>query len=75
MNRRPLNLQSRVAIINSCASDSRDGLAIIISGLHFEDVRDDAVNLHVANEPSEKQLLGDSCTYQPEGRETQQQLG
>lgn len=56
-------------------SHPRGRLAIIIGGFHFEDVRDDAVNLHVANEPSEKQLLGDSCTYQPEGRKTQQQLG
>lgn len=46
-------------------SDPRDRLAIIISGLHFEDVRDDAVDLHIANEPGEKQLLGDSCTDQP----------
>lgn len=56
-------------------SDPRDCLAIIIGGLHFEDVRDDAVDLHVANEPCEKQLLCDSSTYQPEGRKTQQQLG
>ncbi|TNN82101.1 hypothetical protein EYF80_007747 [Liparis tanakae] len=42
---------------------------------HYKDVRDDAVNLHIANEPSEKQLLGDGCTYQSEGRKPQQQLG
>lgn len=61
--------------MNSCVSDTRHGLAVIISGLHFEDIWDDAVDLHVADEPREKQLLCDSCTYQPEGGKTQQQLG
>lgn len=56
-------------------SDSSDRLAVIISGLHFEDIRDDAVDLHVSNETSEEQLLCDCCTDQPEGRETQEQLG
>lgn len=56
-------------------SDPRHGLAVIVSGLHLEDVRDDAVDLHVADEPGEEQLLGNSCTYQPEGGKTQQQLG
>lgn len=53
----------------------RERLAVVISGLHFQDVGDDAVNLHVANEASEKQLLCYCCTYEPKGWETQQQLG
>lgn len=56
-------------------SDPGDRLAIVIGRLHFEDVRDDTVDLHIANEPREKQLLCDSGTDQPEGRKTQQQLG
>lgn len=57
------------------ASDSGVRLAVVIGGFHLEDVGDDAVDLHVTNEPCEEQLLGDGGAYQPEGRQTHQQLG
>lgn len=56
-------------------SDARGHLAVVVSGLHLEDVRDDAVYLHVADETSEEELLGDGRTHEPQGRETQKQLG
>lgn len=56
-------------------SDPRRRLAVVVGGLHLEDVGDDAVDLHVADEAGEEQLLGDGGADQPEGRETQQQLG
>lgn len=57
------------------ASDSGVRLAVVIGGFHLEDVGDDAVDLHVTNEPCEEQLLSDGGAYQPEGRQTHQQLG
>lgn len=56
-------------------SDPRRRLAVVVGGLHLEDVGDDAVDLHVADEAGEEELLGDGGADQPEGRETQQQLG
>lgn len=56
-------------------SDSRVRLAVVVGGFHLEDVGDDAVDLHVPDEPGEEQLLCDGGAYQPEGRETHQQLG
>lgn len=50
-------------------------LAVVVGGLHLEDVGDDAVDLHVPDEAGEEELLGDGGADQPEGRETQQQLG
>lgn len=57
------------------ASDSGVRLAVVIGGFHLEDIGDDAVDLHVADEPSEEQLLCDCGADQPEGGETHQQLG
>lgn len=57
------------------ASDCGVRLAVVIGGFHLEDVGDDAVDLHVANEPGEEQLLRDGGAYQPEGGQTHQQLG
>lgn len=56
-------------------SDSRWRLAVVVGGLHLEDIGDDAVDLHVPDEAWEEQLLGDGGADQPESRETQQQLG
>lgn len=56
-------------------SDPRRRLAVVVSGLHLEDIGDDAVDLYVPDEAGEEQLLGDGGTDQPESRETQQQLG
>lgn len=56
-------------------SDASAHLAVVVSGLHLEDVRDDAVYLHVADEASKEQLLCHRCTHQPQGRKTKQQLG
>lgn len=46
----------RISVCTSCAKqdtlESCGGttdLAIVVGGLHFEDVRDDAVNGHVSN--------------------------
>lgn len=50
-------------------------LAVVVGGLHLEDVGDDAVDLNVPNEAGKEQLLCDGGADQPEGRETQQQLG
>lgn len=50
-------------------------LAVVVGGLHLEDVGDDAVNLHVPDEAGKEQLLGDGGADQPQGRQTQQQLG
>lgn len=64
-----------VLCVKACCSDPRDGLAVVICGLHLEDIGDDAVDLNVTNESSEEQLLCDRCTDEPQGREPQQQLG
>lgn len=56
-------------------SEPRRPLAVVVGGLHLEDVGDDAVDLHVPDEAGEEQLLCDGGADQPEGRETQQQLG
>lgn len=38
---------SNQAILESCGMTT--DLAVVVSGLHFEDVRDDAVNGHISN--------------------------
>lgn len=56
-------------------SEPRRPLAVVVGGLHLEDVGDDAVDLHVPDEAGEEELLCDGGADEPEGRETQQQLG
>lgn len=43
-------------------------MAVVISGVHFEDVGDDAVNLDVSDEAGEKQLFSHGSVHQTEGR-------
>lgn len=50
-------------------------LAVVVGGVHFEDVRDDAVDLHVADEAGEEELLGDGGADQTQGGKPQEQLG
>lgn len=52
-----------------------DHLAVVVGGFHLKDVGDDAINLHVADETGEKELLCDGRAHQSERRETQEQLG
>lgn len=49
-------------------------LAVVVGGVHFEDVGNYAVNLDIPDEAGEEQLLGDSSTHQTQSRQAEQQL-
>lgn len=46
-------------------------LRVVVCCLHSQNVWDDAVNLNIANQSCEEQLLSDGSTHQPESRQSQ----
>lgn len=50
-------------------------LAVVLGRLHLEDVRDDAVDGHVANQAGEEELLRDARVHEAQGRQAGEDAG
>lgn len=61
---------SKQAILESCSWTA--DLAVVVSSLHFKDVRDDAVNGHVSDKPSEEKLFSYTGAHQTKCWKTHQ---
>ena len=47
-------------------------LRVVLGCLHAQDVRDDAVDLHITDQSSKEKFLHDGRTEQPQSRQSQQ---